>query len=221
MSSSTPVGRRRAPLRNARVRTKLPALTLVGVLCTGAVAGVGLHGLGRLDSGADDLSSVASTLEDIANLRDGQGDMRVGVYRLATAGGDLTDASADVAAADQAVDAALTGLTTDAAAAGDAGTAADLRAFTEALADWRAVRDQQLVPVARTGGTAAALAVVTGPLAKANRRWPRRWTTSSPGWRAGWSPTGQPPRAPTRAAAPGWSSSSCWARPCWWRWPSG
>ena len=162
-------GRRRMSLRDARVRSKLAALTLVGVLSTVGVAGVGLHGLGTLDAAADDLSGVAGTLEHIANLRDAQGDMRVAVYALATAGGDLTGAAADVSDADEAVDAALTGLAGDAAAADDATISADLSTFSAALTAWRAVRDQQLVPVARTGQTAAAVAVVTGPLAEANQ----------------------------------------------------
>ena len=165
---SSRTGRRWGSLRDARVRSKLAALTLVGVLSTVAVAGVGVHGLGRLDNAADDLSEVAGTLEHIADLRDGQGDMRVAVYRLATAGGDLTDVTADVSDADDAVDAALAGLADDAAVVDDATVGADLATFTTALTAWRTVRDQQLVPLARAGQGAAALAVVTGPLAQAN-----------------------------------------------------
>jgi methyl-accepting chemotaxis protein len=158
-------GRSWGSLRHARVRSKLAVLTLVGVFSTVAVAAVGVHGLGRLDTATEELSWVAGTLEHIADLRDGEGDMRVAAYDLAAGG---AGAAADVTDADQAVDSALAGLTQEVGQRDDATVAADLTAFGTALTAWRAVRDQQLAPVAATGPTTAALAVVAGPLAEAN-----------------------------------------------------
>jgi methyl-accepting chemotaxis protein len=167
-ATTTPAGRRPS-LRHARVRTKLAALAGTGVLATVVVAGIGVHGLAQVDGRAQDLTGLARTLQQVADLRDAEGDMRVSAHALAGArGADVQKALADQAEADQAVDEAGAALETLVATGGDATAVADFGEFRSKLTDWRRVRDLQLLPAVQTGQYANAAAVLAGPMTTAN-----------------------------------------------------
>ena len=101
----------RFSLRHAGIGRKLALMAGAGVLATVAVAGVGLTGLGSVDSRAQDLSGLADALQHAAALRDGEGDMRVNVYAVveAGAGAGVQQALADTKDTDATVSSQKTG----------------------------------------------------------------------------------------------------------------
>jgi len=133
------------------------------------VAGIGIQGLGSVDSRAQDLSRLAVSLQHVAALRDGEGDMRVNVHAMTAATpATVPDQLAEQADTDKAVDADIAMLEGDVAALGDAKASADFADFTTHLADWRTLRDQQLVPLVQQGRAAAAATLLGGELDAAN-----------------------------------------------------
>jgi uncharacterized membrane protein YccC len=98
-------------LRDARVGVKLALIGGVGLLVAVVVAVVGILGVGSVDQRAASLANVAGTLNNVASLRDGEGDMRVDVQHLADASGaaELHDALAAIKDSDGAVDDAVAG----------------------------------------------------------------------------------------------------------------
>jgi methyl-accepting chemotaxis protein len=160
--------RERAPvsLRNLRIRTKLALLAAAGVMAAIIVAAVGVHGLGSVKSRATQLSRVAGTLQHIAILRDGEGDMRVNVHMLAGATGTkaVQDQLGEADDTDAWVNSGVAALRADVAAAHDPKMQALFVKFTAGLADWRVVRDRQIVPAVERGDQATANRLVAGPL---------------------------------------------------------
>jgi methyl-accepting chemotaxis protein len=168
---SAPEARRRSlSLRDARIRTKLTAITGIGVVVIVVVAVLGTVGLGSVNGKAQELSHVAAALQQFNELRDMEGDMRVNVYAAATATNAkaLDDALGEIADSDKEVDSAVSGLGADLAAMNDPRAQSDLRDFSGKLQQWRAIRDQQVLPAAKTANTVAALAAISGPLADAD-----------------------------------------------------
>ena len=172
MSTTAPPPARRsgAPsLRHARIATKLAVLGGAGLLTTAAVAAIGVQGLSSVDGKAKSLAGLAGGLQHVAELRDAQGDMRVNVHSLAAAtGAEVQDELTQQADTDKAVDAAVTALGASVSSAGDPTVAAEFTEFRARLADWRTVRDQQLVPQVQQGDLPGAHAVLTGALDTAN-----------------------------------------------------
>jgi methyl-accepting chemotaxis protein len=151
-----------------RVATKLAALAAAGVLAGVVAGGAGLIGLSSVDNESRALAHVATTMKDVADLRDGEGDMRVAVLEVAQArkAEDLRAAVSDVQDSDGRMDTLATALRQD--VAGDPAALGDFDGFAQGLAAWRHVRDTRIVPAARAGDTAKAQAAVTGPLADAD-----------------------------------------------------
>jgi methyl-accepting chemotaxis protein len=170
MSASSHRPRSSIGLRHARVRTKLALVTGVGVLAALAVGGVGLSGLGTVDSAAMRLAGQDVVLKHFADLRDMEGDMRVNVYEMrdSSTPDDLTQALADTKDTDAEVDAAVAGVRQGLVGLHDTAGVAKLAEFASGLADWRTLRDQQLVAAVKAGDADAAGAVVNGPMQKAN-----------------------------------------------------
>ena len=156
-------------LRDARLGVKLAAIAGVGVLAATAVAVIGVRGLSVAGSSTTRVAEVATSLQHVATLRDAEGDMRVAVYEVVDASaGQAAAAATAVSEADQAMDAAVGQLQASITTLRDPAAAADLTAFTGKLAAWRAVRDQQVFPAARSHQSAAARRLIDGPLASAD-----------------------------------------------------
>jgi methyl-accepting chemotaxis protein len=154
-------------LRHMGVGRKLALIATVGVLATIAVAGVGINGLSSVDSGRQKLSDVAITLQYGADLRDMEGDMRVNAAEEVAAAGNLNNLPDVISATkdtDTAVNQDVTALRRSLVAAKEPIAQTDLTQFAARLADWRNVRDHQLLPDVQRGDGGAAEAVSSGPL---------------------------------------------------------
>jgi methyl-accepting chemotaxis protein len=160
----------RISARNLRVGKKLGVIAGVGVLATVAVAGFGLTGLGTVDGGAQDLTDIAVVLQSGESLRDMEVDMRVNVYSFldSTGGQDLQAAQAEAKDTDASMDGAVAAMHDGLVAAHDAAGQALLARFASGLADWRSLRDRQLVSAVQHGDRAAGVALVAGPMADAD-----------------------------------------------------
>jgi methyl-accepting chemotaxis protein len=108
-------------------------------------------------------------LADLAKVRDGEGDARVALRDLALADpGSRADVLGTFHDADQAVDDSLASFVADHGASLGA-TRGQLVAATRAgLANWRQIRDKQLVPAAERGDVATVRQLIAGPLTKAD-----------------------------------------------------
>jgi methyl-accepting chemotaxis protein len=108
------------------------------------------------------------TLVSLADLRDMEGDMRVGVRDLMDAApGDRAAVAKNFKATDAQLDADLADYLREHGSRTDpAGVSAT--DFIARLADWRRIRDQQVVVAALAGHLQAAQAALNGPLSKAD-----------------------------------------------------
>jgi len=153
-----------------RIRTKLALITGAGAIAVVAVAVVGISALASVDHKTNELSQTTKILQNVATLRDNEGDMRVAVNQLAAA---LTPANVKTALsgvhdADTAMDQTVATLQTQFDATGNQTYLADFRDFHNNLLAWRQIRDRQIVPDAQAGNSKAALQVMFGPLSKAD-----------------------------------------------------
>ncbi|MEU4222297.1 methyl-accepting chemotaxis protein, partial [Actinoplanes sp. NPDC026623] len=150
----------RNPITALLADRSLATKNLIGVVAMALVAvGLGLLGLYRLSEMSDELAKMKAahvdSLQQAVELRGGVADMFRGMLVVSLGGTDPAkrkQGREDVAAADQRIDAAL---------AAYAGIAADsparlrsLAAFTEAMKNYRALRDTALSPRAPAPGGA-------------------------------------------------------------------
>jgi methyl-accepting chemotaxis protein len=154
------------------VRMKVLVPVVVAAAGIGIVAGSGLaalHTAGARTTGI--YEHTARPLGDLVTLRDMQGDSRVAVRDaiLTRPGADQETVISGMADTDTAIDQALAAYAADHGGldAHRAGLVAQARA---GLAEWRQVRDGQLVPLVRAGRAASALALLAdgGALDKAD-----------------------------------------------------
>jgi methyl-accepting chemotaxis protein len=156
--------------RSVRIKVLAPVLlAAVGIV---AVAWSGLAALNA--AGARTHAMYAHTalpLDDLETLRDMEGDLRVVVRDLVLTppGADQNAVITDMHDTDNAVDQALAAYVADHGSL-DANRSELLKQARAGLAQWRSVRDEQLVPLARTGNTTAGAAMIGagGALDKAN-----------------------------------------------------
>jgi methyl-accepting chemotaxis protein len=114
---------------------------------------------------------IAVPLNDLATLRDMEGDSRVAVRDavIAKPGTALNDVISGMRDTDIALDAALAAYVSDHGAL-DANRTALLQQARSGIAAFRQIRDDQLLPLTKSGDTAAAAALLAdgGALDKAN-----------------------------------------------------
>jgi methyl-accepting chemotaxis protein len=153
-----------------RLRTKILVPVLVAVLGCGVVLWCGVAALRATSAGATALyARTALPLADLAQVRDGIGDMRRDVRDFAVAAADKrADLSTAIKDADQAVDDALDAYAGDHGASLDSTRAGLLAQARAGLVRWRQVRDTQVIPAAQRGDSAAALRAIAGPLTEAD-----------------------------------------------------
>jgi methyl-accepting chemotaxis protein len=148
--------RRGGLLRNLRVTQKL--LVSFGVLCLLMIA-VGATGLLELRSANQRLESMYSAnLQAIAGLGQVRSDVQqdtalAAKLILRSPIADVSDAQRAIQRVDADIDSTWATYATDP----NPGTAADRTAFTEALTQYRSVRDKQLVPAATANDFTAYL----------------------------------------------------------------
>jgi len=164
-----PVPQTSGPRRRGSVRANV--LLVVAICAAPALLAVGLAlgALGQINQNVVDLDARSVVpLSALGDLRDVEGDMRVLVWKYAAAApADRADLKAEISDVDHHGDATIKdylaahGSTTDA-------SGQKMKAFTAALARWRAVRDDEVFRTAEAKGLAAALPLISGDLATAD-----------------------------------------------------
>jgi methyl-accepting chemotaxis protein len=148
--------------RSVRIKVLTPVLlAAVGIV---AVAWSGLAAVNAAGARTDSMyRHTALPLDDLATLRDMEGDSRVDVRDLVLnrPGADQNAVIADMHDTDTAVDQALGAYVADHGTL-DAERTELIKQARGGIAQWRSVRDVQLVPLARNGNTAAVAALITG-----------------------------------------------------------
>ncbi len=152
--------------RAPSIAVKLSGLAGVGLVVAALVGAVAFSSLSGLsDRVAQVRQSSVEPLGALANLRDAQGDSRVNVWRYLQKGADRAAVGKDMAAADDAVTAAIGAFLQGQGS----GERADLMRRYQALhQEWEKVRDQQVRPLVDAGKPAAANLAVLGALADAD-----------------------------------------------------
>ncbi|MFB9446823.1 methyl-accepting chemotaxis protein [Dactylosporangium vinaceum] len=158
-------------LRDRRLRTKILLPVLVAVIGTGAVSWTGIAAARSASDRANDIyQRVALPLGDLAQVRDGEGDVRVYLlqYTLGAPGTTPAALRALIGTVDDVIDTGLAGYLAHHGGTLDAGRADLVRQVKAGLATWRSVRDQQVVPAADRHDPAAVDAALSGPLQAAD-----------------------------------------------------
>jgi methyl-accepting chemotaxis protein len=156
--------------RSIRIKVLLPVvLAAIGIA---VVAWSGLSALSAAGSRTHSMyAQTARPLADLVALRDMEGDTRVEVRDIVILGPGKAqdDVIAGMQETDTAADEALTAYVSDHGKL-DAADTALLQQARAGLAQWRQIRDDQLVPLARAGNIAggAALLAADGGLDKAD-----------------------------------------------------
>jgi methyl-accepting chemotaxis protein len=143
-------------LRDRRLRTKILAPVLLAVIGAGVVAVSGIAGLQSASQSATDIyAHAALPLADLAQVRDGEGDARVLVrdYVLGSPGGTPKDVLDEITEIDKVIDDSLDLYVTHHDGPLDGARANLLSAARAGFAQWRKVRDEQLLPAADKGDT--------------------------------------------------------------------
>jgi methyl-accepting chemotaxis protein len=157
--------------RSIRVKVLIPV-----ILAAIGIAVVAWSGLSALSAAGDRTNSMyantARPLADLADLRDMEGDTRVEVRDIVLLGvGKAQDDSiAEMKDTDTEADQAIAAYVSNHGGTLDAPRAAALKQAQAGLAQWRQIRDGQLIPLARAGNTAggSALLAPDGVLDKAD-----------------------------------------------------
>jgi len=154
-----------------RTSVRSSVLLVVAICAAPALLAVGLalSTLGQVNQNVEDLNAHSVVpLSVLGDLRDVEGDMRVLVWKYAAAApADRADVTAEISDVDHHGDAAIAdylkahGSTTDP-------SAAKMKAFAAALAQWRSVRDDEVFRTAQAKGLAAALPLIAGDLSTAD-----------------------------------------------------
>jgi methyl-accepting chemotaxis protein len=152
------------------LRTKMLVPVVVAVLGTGLVVWSGVAALHGTSGQATNLyAHTALPLADLAQVRDGVGDDRRDVRDLAVAApAARADLLTSIKDTDQVVDGALDAYLSHHAGTLDKTRANLLAGARAGIAQWRQVRDTQVIPAAGRGDTAAALRDIAGPLDQAD-----------------------------------------------------
>jgi methyl-accepting chemotaxis protein len=169
---STAARSRRTALWGDRgVRTKVLAVTVLGIVTLAVVSAVGIGGMSSVDGKAQQLyRNAAMPLSDLGTLRDMIGDNRVSVYKMLVArtAAEQQQVVSGVADTDKALDAALAQYLQAHRTDLGAQRAALVDEFETRYASWRKIRDEQVFAAAESGHPAAARTAFDGPLAAAN-----------------------------------------------------
>ena len=167
------MGRTRSWVADVPVQLKILAPVVLAAI---GIAGVAWSGLAALSTEGKRTEAmydrVARPLGDLVGLRDMQGDSRVEVRDvLLTSGKDRDDVIAGMSDTDAAADAAIAAYVSDHGVL-DTGRATLIAQAKDGLAQWREVRDQQLVPLARAADLARGEALIAsgGALDAANQK---------------------------------------------------
>jgi len=158
-------------LRDRRLRTKILLPVAVAVIGTGVVS---WSGIVAARAASDDANAIyeraALPLGDLAKVRDGEGDARVGLrdYVLGAPGSTPAELRKEFTDADRAVDTALDAYVSDHGGVLDASLTDLLRRVRAGVAAWRDVRDSQVLPAADRRDSAAVTTLLAGPLAAAD-----------------------------------------------------
>jgi methyl-accepting chemotaxis protein len=156
--------------RSVRVKVLAPV-----VLAAVGIGVVGVSGLVALSAASDRTHAmyahIAVPLNDLVTLRDMEGDSRVAVRDaiIAKPGTAQNDVIAGMPETDAALDAALAAYVTDHGTL-DANRTAVHQQARSGIAAWRQIRDDQVLPLAKSGNTSAAAALLDsgGALDKAD-----------------------------------------------------
>ena len=157
--------------RGLRWSLRARVFTVVGLSAVPAVLGavVGTAALATVNGKVSQLDQHSvRTLVSLADLRDMEGDMRVGVHDYVNA--EPSEQAAlrqDMKDTDAAADADLTAFSTAHGSTTDA-EGASITEFRTKLAAWRTVRDEQIVAPATRGDQAGARAAISGALQAAD-----------------------------------------------------
>ncbi|UQU62812.1 methyl-accepting chemotaxis protein [Couchioplanes caeruleus] len=144
------------------VRVKVLAPVLLATVGIGAVAWSGLAGLSAEGQRSSDLyAHTARPLADLVTLRDMQGDSRVEVRDviILAPGPAQEDVISGMKQTDTDADAAIAAYVADHGTL-DAGRAALIEQARTGLGAWRRARDNQLLPLVRTGDAAGGAAML-------------------------------------------------------------
>ena len=149
-------------LADRSVRFKVLAPVVLAAVGIGVVATVGLTALSTAgDQTRSMYAHVARPLNDLVTLRDMQGDSRVEVRDaiINKPGADQDAVIASFGETDTAVDAAIAAYVADHGTL-DASRTGLIQQARTGIAAWRQIRDNQLVPLVRSGDMTAAAALL-------------------------------------------------------------
>jgi methyl-accepting chemotaxis protein len=158
-------------LSNRSMRTKVLIPVSLAVIGTAVVAGVALSALSAAGRGTASLyQETARPLVSLARLRDAQGDTRSAVrdLLLSEPGADQEKLIAALPEPDHAADTAIAAYLADHAVSLSPKNAGLMKQVQDGLAQFRDVRDNQLVAAVRHGNVVAGEALLVGPLDAAN-----------------------------------------------------
>jgi methyl-accepting chemotaxis protein len=170
-SSAPRSSRPRQWFADLRVRSKVLLPLLVAAMAMLGLCAVGAVAVTSTAAAAQALCMRgARPLDAIGHIRDGEGDSRVAVreYVLATTVEQRAAVRTDISASDAALDNAVRAfLASDQPMPSSRATL--LSQFRQGIAQWRQVRDQQVLPAAAGRGVAAAQQLISGPLQGSRR----------------------------------------------------
>ncbi|MFI5908456.1 methyl-accepting chemotaxis protein [Dactylosporangium sp. NPDC051541] len=158
-------------MRDRRLRTKILLPVFVAVIGTGVVSWTGIAAARNASDRANEIyQRVALPLGDLAEVRDGEGDVRVYLleYTLGAPGTTPAALRKEIADVDDVIDSGLAAYLTHHGGSLDAGRARLVEQVQAGLATWRSVRDEQVIPAADRQDPAAVAAALTGPLQAAD-----------------------------------------------------
>jgi methyl-accepting chemotaxis protein len=153
------------------VTAKVQGAVLAGVVALVAVAVAGVAAVAHVNEDATGLyAGSVRPAETLTDLRDMQGDSRVAVrdYILASDADERVDVRGEIAEADEQLDGDIEAYLHTSAAYLDDDRRALMTQFRDKLADWRRLRDAQLLPAVDRGDTATAVDLLHGAFDTAN-----------------------------------------------------
>lgn len=157
-------------MRNRPIAVKVFAAVLVGLVALTSVGICGALSLRAVDNRASALYvHGVQPLEKLANLRDLEGDTRWEIrdYALAQNDKDRAEFLAQIKVTDVALDADIAAYLAQ-GGNGMGERAGEMHEFISRLTAFRQVRDTKVLPAVAGGRTAAAVALVNGPLQQAD-----------------------------------------------------